>query len=504
MIRTLHGRGYRFVAPAQEPTPPPRRHRRAGPVRRAVRYTTSDGLNIAYQVTGGGDLDIVLISGFVSHLDHDWVDPRHAHFLDRLGSMGRLIRFDKRGTGMSDRPSGLPDLETRMHDVLAVMDAAGSDRAMLVGYSEGGPMAMLFAATHPERVSRSCCTAATPADRHRRTTRGPRRRRNAQVYADQLVTGWDWEADMRFAARRPTRRWTAGGRPAPGRRPPLDGARADGHERPGRRARGAAGGTGADAGAAPSADAVVLVEDGRYLAEHIPNAQLVELDGADHFVSGNPDQILDPVERFLRASPTGRGNARARRHRGGSGRRPEEALRSWLRPAAGCAHLRGGREVALFDGPATAVRAGRQLSRRRSTSPRPALSPRSPRDVERIGGFGVASRLSLAEVAPPGSMWTRPRCGTCWPGPESTSTRSGCTTWRRRAAAGLRAAVCDAQTAGRRRQPPVTGRACSRCLRRWRRRPAPACRWSGRRTPLSAARLLDQLPQLLRRRVALT
>ena len=94
----------------------------------------------------------MLISGFVSHLDLDWDDPRHAHFLDRLGTMGRLIRFDKRGTGMSDRPPGVPDLETRMHDVLAVMDAVGSERAVLVGYSEGGPMAMMMAAMHPERV----------------------------------------------------------------------------------------------------------------------------------------------------------------------------------------------------------------------------------------------------------------------------------------------------------------------------------------------------------------
>ena len=95
----------------------------------------------------------MLISGFASHLELDWADPAHAHFLHRLGSMGRLIRFDKRGTGMSDRPPGVPDLETRIHDVLAVMDAVDSQRAVLFGYSEGGPMALLMAATHPERVT---------------------------------------------------------------------------------------------------------------------------------------------------------------------------------------------------------------------------------------------------------------------------------------------------------------------------------------------------------------
>jgi len=86
MIRTLHGRGYRFVAPVEA-----RAELRAT---EPIRYTVSDGLHIAYQVTGGGELDIVLISGFVSHLELDWADPRHAHFLHRLGSFGRLIRFD--------------------------------------------------------------------------------------------------------------------------------------------------------------------------------------------------------------------------------------------------------------------------------------------------------------------------------------------------------------------------------------------------------------------------
>jgi len=91
-----------------------------------VRYARSAGLNIAYQITGAGPLDLVLVSGFISHLEKDWEDPRHARFFERLGSFSRLIRFDKRGTGLSDRPPDLPDLETRMDDVRAVMDAADS------------------------------------------------------------------------------------------------------------------------------------------------------------------------------------------------------------------------------------------------------------------------------------------------------------------------------------------------------------------------------------------
>src|SRR6266700_2912783 len=116
-------------------------------------YAKSGDVNIAHQVTGTAPLDLVLVPGFVSHLDLDWEDPSHAHFLRRLASFSRLIRFDKRGTGLSDRPGGLPDLETRMSDVRAVLDAVGCERAALFGYSEGGPMSILFAAAYPRRTT---------------------------------------------------------------------------------------------------------------------------------------------------------------------------------------------------------------------------------------------------------------------------------------------------------------------------------------------------------------
>src|SRR4051812_28933178 len=115
-----------------------------------IRYTRSGEVNIAYQVTGSGPFDLVLVSGFVSHLEADWDHPVHARFLERLGSFARLIRFDKRGTGLSDRTVGLPDFETRMEDVRAVMDAAGSAEAAPFAYSEGGPVSVPCAAAHPE------------------------------------------------------------------------------------------------------------------------------------------------------------------------------------------------------------------------------------------------------------------------------------------------------------------------------------------------------------------
>src|SRR5690348_15813670 len=117
-----------------------------------VLYARSGDVNIAYQVTGDGPFDLVVVSGFVSHLDNDWDIPSSVRKIDRLGAFARVIRFDKRGTGLSDRSIGLPDLETRMDDVRAVMDAAGSEQAALFGYSEGGPLAMLFTAAYPARV----------------------------------------------------------------------------------------------------------------------------------------------------------------------------------------------------------------------------------------------------------------------------------------------------------------------------------------------------------------
>ena len=124
-----------------------------------TRYARSGDVNIAYQVTGDGPFDLVFVPGFVTHVELAWGLPSFAPFLDRLASFCRLIRFDKRGTGMSDPVSGAPTLETRMDDVRAVMDAVGSQRAAFYGLSEGAAMSILFAATYPERMGRSCSVA---------------------------------------------------------------------------------------------------------------------------------------------------------------------------------------------------------------------------------------------------------------------------------------------------------------------------------------------------------
>jgi pimeloyl-ACP methyl ester carboxylesterase len=118
-----------------------------------TKYAKSGDINIAYQVVGDAPIDLVYVAGWVSHLDYFWEEPSYARFLRRLASFSRLILLDKRGTGLSDRVAELPTIEERMDDVRAVLDAVGSERAALVGLSEGGPMCTLFAATYPERTS---------------------------------------------------------------------------------------------------------------------------------------------------------------------------------------------------------------------------------------------------------------------------------------------------------------------------------------------------------------
>jgi pimeloyl-ACP methyl ester carboxylesterase len=117
-----------------------------------IRYAKSGDVSIAFQVFGNGRLDLVHIPSGFHHLELAWEIDVLAAFMRRLGTLGRVIRFDKRGTGMSDRMAELPTLETRMDDIRAVMDAAGSDRSVLLSTGDGGFLGALFAATYPERT----------------------------------------------------------------------------------------------------------------------------------------------------------------------------------------------------------------------------------------------------------------------------------------------------------------------------------------------------------------
>jgi pimeloyl-ACP methyl ester carboxylesterase len=266
-----------------------------------TQYARSGEVNIAYQVVGEGPLDLVLVPGFVSHLDLDWDEPGYAHMLRRLSSFARLIRFDKRGTGLSDRAVGLPDLETRMDDVRAVMDAVGSERAALYGYSEGGPMSCLFAATYPHRVSALVLYASyakrrDPDEDYPWAATWDER----QAYAAAVERDWGKHADAERMGADATanladwylRRARAAASPGAARDLILMNSQIDvRHVLP--------------AIAVPTlvlhrtGDADSSVEEGRYIAARIPGARFVELSGDSHMICVDPDQIMDEVEAFL-------------------------------------------------------------------------------------------------------------------------------------------------------------------------------------------------------------
>ena len=270
-----------------------------------VRYTCSGNVNIAYQVFGDGDIDLVFVMGWVSHLEWFWKEPSFARFLRRLGTFARVILFDKRGTGLSDRVpiDQLPTLEQRMDDVRAVMDAVDSQRAVLCGISEGGPMCALFAATYPEKT-----IALTMIGSYAR-----------RLWADDYPWGVqeeyrnhffeeirrNWGGPVGIEDRAPSlafdpefRQWWAtylcmGA--SPGAALALTQMNAQIDIRP----------------ILPmiqvptlvihrTADRCLKIEEGRFLAEQIPEAAFVELPGDDHlpFV-GDQDAILDSIESFL-------------------------------------------------------------------------------------------------------------------------------------------------------------------------------------------------------------
>ena len=266
-----------------------------------IQYARSGDVNIAYQVNGDGPFDLVLIHGFFSHLEIDWELPASRYVNERLGSFARLIRFDKRGTGLSDRNVGLPDLESRMDDVRAVMDAVGSESAALFGYSEGGPLGTLFAATYPERV-RALVLYGTYAKRRDPDVDYPWAPTwdERVAIAGELEETWGSNVDLGTM-------W-----------PDPDQAEATWFHRRGRAALSPAGARDLilmnsqvdvrDVLATIQCPTLVLhrtgdrdasPEEGRYIARRIPGARFVELPGDDHTLVADPRVVLDEVEEFL-------------------------------------------------------------------------------------------------------------------------------------------------------------------------------------------------------------
>jgi class 3 adenylate cyclase len=268
-----------------------------------TRYVDSGGVDIAYQVLGEGPLELVVVPGFVSNLDMQWTDPEVTRFNEQLASFSRLVMWDKAGTGLSDPVPAVPTLEQRMEDLHAVLDAAGVERPVLFGISEGGPMSLLFAATYPERVrglvlfGSFACGIPDPDD----NPGGPRWLDTASRIKTVVE---HWGKGLLVDVFSPT----LAGQPLA-------------HRVMGMYERAAA----SPAMARAAYDAIhqidvrdvlptigtptlvlhrigdpIPIEGARYIAEQVPGARLVELSGADHYWwVGDSDTILDAIEEFV-------------------------------------------------------------------------------------------------------------------------------------------------------------------------------------------------------------
>ncbi len=270
----------------------------------ATQYTKSGRINIAYQVFGAGSIDLVYIPGWVSNIDWMWACPELVDFLQELGKIARVILFDKRGTGLSDRVVELSTLEERMDDIRAVMDAVGSEKAILFGHSEGGSVSALFAATYPNRVISLIAFGIFAKRRHSPDYPWAPTDEERQVVYDMIENSWG-SGDMNLESLAPSKAndrvfmdWLA---------------------------------SYFRSGASPSAalvltrmntevdiidildsikvptllmqrtnDIDVKIDEGRFIAERIKGAKFIEFDGSDHlFWVGNTKEVLEEMRAFI-------------------------------------------------------------------------------------------------------------------------------------------------------------------------------------------------------------
>ncbi len=283
-------------------------HAHSTPIRRPeTKYAKSGEVHIAYQVFGEGDLDLVLVPGFTTHVELAWEYEPSARFLEGLASFARVITFDRRGSGLSDPVVDVPTLEQRMDDVRAVMDAAGCERAALLGISEGVPMCILFAATYPARVRALVCTGGMARS----------------TYAEDYPWGTPVEALTESVAELIAPHWGDGSIIEVSAPSQADNPQARAYwgriERstasPGMMialgqmfldidVRAVVGSVHVPALVLHSTrDRLVNVRHGRWLAEHLPNARMVEFEGDDHPLwYESRDEWLGEVQEFLTGS----------------------------------------------------------------------------------------------------------------------------------------------------------------------------------------------------------
>ena len=283
----------------------PERGIKTGRVKRSpVRYASNSGIHIAYQTIGEGPVDVLFIHGFLSNLELAWEDAEYTDFFEQLGRFARVILFDKRGMGLSDRVQGAPSLEDTTSDALCVLDAAASHRTFVMGTSEGGAAAVLLASTHPERVRGLILYSSTP--KLVKTDGEPAWADDEERFENSIVQiqkqwGGPWALEN-FAPSRAQeesfRNWWA--RVLRSSTSPSEASAVLRIVRdidirpllPQIRTRTLV--------IHKTHDRMLTVEAGRYFATHMPNAQLVELPGADHFFFVDGAKIVAAVSGFIR------------------------------------------------------------------------------------------------------------------------------------------------------------------------------------------------------------
>jgi pimeloyl-ACP methyl ester carboxylesterase len=447
VIKTVHGRGYRVVADVQvldDPAPPADAEGQGEDVAAEVeppagddalvgsvpetRYVDNDGASIAYQVFGSGP-DLVLISGFATNVELQWEHPAPASLLRRLGGFARVTVLDKRGTGLSDRvgATDAPPLEQRADDVRAVMDAVGIERATVFGSSEGGALAVLLAATHPDRVERLVLHGTWA--RHPWAPGDPRRAAytervwgEGRAYGHLAPSVAATPAGRRFLARYERQ----GASPRTARRLVELMCEIDVTEL-------------LPAVTQPTLvlhrehDGVYDLDNAQDLVDHLPDARLVVLAGDDHAIfSGDLDPLVAAVESFV-ARTHGPTPGQAERFLatvlcvdivGSTGEVQRVGDRAWAevldRFHAGAAEAvaaargrvvgtSGDGLLATFDGPGRAVHAAGAV--RAVAAPLGIEVPAGlhTAEIERRGedvaGVGVHVASRVADLAPPGSIW---------------------------------------------------------------------------------------------------
>jgi pimeloyl-ACP methyl ester carboxylesterase len=386
-------------------------------------------------VIGEGDLDLLWIPGFVSNVELAWEEPMLARYLNRLARFSRLIIFDKRGTGLSDRVprSELPTLEERMDDVVAVLEAAGSERAAVLGHSEGGSLAVLYAASYPERVIALATTGIFAKRRWSADYPWAETDEERARYIEGLEDNWGADGDIRRIAP------SAAGDPAFTRRLATYFRQS---ASPGDAAALLRMNSEIDVRAVLPAITVPTlivhrtgdldskIEEGRWIASQIPGAKLLELPGDDHLPwVGDQDSVLDEVERFL----TGRlapaepdrvlatilvtdivGSTERAAELGDSAwkdllERHHEIVREQLRAFRGDeVDTAGDGFLAMFDGPGRAIRAAvaiRDGLRESGIQVRCGLhTGECERLGDKIAGIAVHIAARVAETADPGEI----------------------------------------------------------------------------------------------------